>query len=59
MVTFFCIFYFIFSELFMLGYADFDLLNGALEVVLAVILLIISAPIMFPFNLGVYIYKNS
>ena len=59
MITFFCIFYLIFSELFMLGYADFDLLNGAWEVILAVILLIISAPIMFPYNLGHYIYKNS
>lgn len=59
MITFFCIFYLIFSEFFMLGYADFSLLNGFWETVIAIILLIILAPIMFPHNLGAYIYKNT
>lgn len=59
MITFFCIFYWIFSEFFMLGYADFDQLNTFWEVVLGIILAIIFAPIMFPYNLGAYIYKNS
>ena len=58
MITFF-IFYLIFSVFFMLGYADFSLLNGCWEVILAIILAIIFAPIMFPYNLGAYIYKNS
>lgn len=59
MITFFCIFYLAFSEFFMLGYADFSLLNRLWEVILAIILAIVFAPIMFPYNLGAYIYKNS
>ena len=59
MITFLCIFYLIFSEFFMLGYADFSQLSGFWEVIVAIILLIISAPIMFPYNLGHYIYKNT
>ena len=43
----------------MLGYTDFSLLNGCWEVILAILLTIIVAPIMFPYNLGAYIYKNS
>lgn len=59
MIIFFCIFYLIFSEFFMFGYADFSILNGFWEVILAIILTIVFAPIMFPYNLGAYIYKNS
>ena len=59
MITFFCIFYLIFSEFFMLGYADFSLLNRFWQVILGIVLLIVLAPIMFPYNIGAYIYKNS
>ena len=58
-MTAFFIFYLIFSEFFMLGYADFSQLNRFWQIILAIILLIVVAPIMFPYNLGAYIYKSS
>ena len=59
MITFFFVFYWVFSEFFMMGYNDFSLLNKFWEVILALLLAIILAPIMFPYSLGAYIYKNS
>lgn len=48
----FLIFYYCFSMLFMIGYVEFDELDGILLSIAAVICLLICAPIIFPFNLG-------
>lgn len=53
------IFYYIFSACFMLGYT---LQNNECNFwirLTGIILGIILAPILFPLNLGVYVYKNS
>ena len=54
----FLIFYYIFSVLFMLGYGEFKDCKGLLAF-LAVILVILAAPVMMPINLGYYINKRS
>jgi len=55
----FLIFYYIFSVLFMIGYVDFNDISGtnAGFVILALLALLIFAPILFPINLGYAIHK--
>ena len=48
----FLIFYYYFSVLFMIGYVEFDDIDGIWVGILAVIALLIFAPIMMPLNLG-------
>lgn len=48
----FLIFYYCFSVLFMLGYVEFDEIDGVLVGILAVVCLLIFAPIVMPLNLG-------
>ena len=48
----FLIFYYCFSVLFMIGYVDFDELDGFWYWVLGITALFILAPLVFPFNLG-------
>lgn len=55
------IFYYIFSVLFMMGYVD-DINTKDKTIyfkMLIYFLVLTTAPIMFPFNIGYYIYKNS
>ena len=52
------IFYIAFSEFFMLGYAHLDETESWWVKVLSSLLLIVTAPIMFPYNLGAFIYDN-
>lgn len=59
MITFICIFYYIFSVFFMSGYiSDTDESNPWI-IIGGSILVLIAAPILFPFNLDIYIHKNS
>ena len=58
MIEFICVFYYIFSVLFMIGYADDADTPVWLKIILYLSLFIIS-PIMFPINIGYYIRKNS
>lgn len=58
MIEFICVFYYIFSVLFMIGYVDDTGEPIWFKIVLYVGLFIIS-PIMFPINIGYYIRKNS
>ena len=51
------IFYYVFSVLFMIGYADFGELDSVGLTVLAILALLIFAPILFPINLGCTIYE--
>jgi len=53
------IFYYCFSLLFMIGYTNMDELNKWYEKIMAILLIIISAPIMLPVNIGYYIAKHS
>ena len=53
----FLIFYYCFSVLFMIGYVDFDELDGFWCCVLGIAALFIFAPLVFPFNLGAVIGK--
>ena len=48
----FLIFYYCFSVLFMIGYVEFDELDGILVGILAVITILMFAPIMVPINIG-------
>ena len=48
----FLIFYYCFSVLFMIGYVDFDDIDGIWFGIFAVICMLISAPIMMPLNIG-------
>ena len=52
------IFYYIFSVLFMIGYVDTrgETIYGKLFIYFIVLII---APIMFPINIGYYVYKNS
>ena len=56
------IFYYIFSVLFMIGYVDVNTKDETIYIYTKMyiyFLVLITAPIMFPFNIGYYIYKNS
>lgn len=53
----FLIFYYCFSVLFLIGYFDFDGLDGIWVGIAAVICMLIFAPIIMPINLGYAIYK--
>lgn len=57
-IVFICVFYYIFSVLFMVGYADTKNLQWW-EVGAIVLLNAIIAPIIVPINIGYYIRKNS
>ena len=48
----FLIFYYCFSVLFMIGYVEFDDIDGIWVGVLAVIAMLVFAPIVMPLNLG-------
>lgn len=48
----FLIFYYCFSVLFMIGYVEFDELDDISVVILAIITILMFAPIMVPINLG-------
>ena len=52
------LFYYAFSVLFMVGYADFNGMK-AWEIVGTCLLILIIAPIVFPINVGYYFHKNS
>lgn len=58
MIEFICIFYYIFSVLFMIGYVDNTGKPISFKIVLYIGLFILS-PIMFPINIGYYIRENS
>lgn len=51
------IFYYIFSVLFMIGYADFGDIDGVGLTILGILALLIFAPICFPINLGIAVYE--
>lgn len=48
----FLIFYYCFSVLFMIGYVEFDDIDGIWVGILAVIAMLVFAPIVMPLNLG-------
>jgi len=52
------IFYITFSEFFMLGYVHLDGNESWWVKILGSLLLVVTAPIMFPYNLGRFIYDN-
>lgn len=59
MIIFFLIFYYLFSVLFAFGYGEG---RGPLkwwETILVIIIVLIFSPILFPFNLGKFIYDNT
>lgn len=58
MIEFICLFYYIFSVLFMIGYVD-DTTESIFVKLLIYFTVLIIAPIMFPFTIGYYIRKNS
>lgn len=54
------IFYYIFSVLFMIGYVDAYIKGETIyDKLFIYFLVLITAPIVFPFNIGYYVYKNS
>jgi len=54
------IFYYIFSVLFMIGYVDAYIKGETIYDKLYIyFLVLITAPVMLPFNIGYYVYKNS
>ena len=58
MITFICIFYYLFSLFFMIGHvlnADED---NLWIIVAGIICMIVLAPILFPLNLGYFISRN-
>ena len=58
MTEFICIFYYVFSVLFMIGYVGTrgETICGKLFIYFIVLII---APVMFPINVGYYICKNS
>lgn len=48
----FLIFYYCFSVLYIIGYTDFDDIDGIWISILAVITILVLAPILLPVNLG-------
>lgn len=59
MITFICIFYYIFSVFFMSGYIVEGDEENPWIIVGGIVLGLIFAPFLLPFNLGIYIHKNS
>lgn len=59
MITFICIFYYVFSLFFMIGYVLDSDEHKPLVIVAGIISLIVLAPILFPLNLGTFISRNS
>lgn len=56
----FLTFYYLFSLFFMFGYVNIRVLGGGVGLkIVAFIVLLITAPFLFPFNVGTYICKNS
>ena len=58
MIEFICVFYYVFSVLFMIGYVNTRDETIFSKLFIYFIVLII-APIMFPINIGYYVCKNS
>ena len=58
MIELICVFYYIFSVLFMIGYVN-NIDESILFKIVFYVGLLIIAPIMFPINIGYYVYKNS
>ena len=58
MIEFICLFYYIFSVLFMIGYVDNTCETIYCKLLIHFTVLII-APIMFPVIIGYYVHKNS
>ena len=58
MIKYICLFYYVFSVLFMIGYVNTEDDKVWVKIVIHLSLLVI-APIMFPINIGYYIRKNS
>lgn len=59
MIAFICIFYYVFSLFFMVGYVLDSDEYKPLVIVVGIIGMIILAPLLFPLNLGVFISRNS
>ena len=59
MIIFFLIFYYLFSVLFAFGYGEGREPLKWWETILFIIIVLIFSPIMFPFNLGTFIYDNT
>lgn len=53
------IFYYVFSVFFMIGYVDFKDIDGVGLSILAIVALLILAPIFFPINLGTAVHDIS
>lgn len=53
----FLIFYYFFSVLFQLGYIDYTS-TTIFQKILLVLIAVILAPVLVPFNLGYYVYNN-
>lgn len=51
-MVWFLVFYYFFSLLFMIGYVDFDEIDGVPMLILGMIAMLILSPIMFPLNIG-------
>ena len=58
MIEFICLFYYMFSVLFMIGYVNTRAESIYGKLFIYFIVLIIS-PIIFPINVGYYVSKNS
>ena len=53
----FLIFYYFFSVLFQLGYIDYTS-TTIFQKILLVLIAVILAPVLVPFNLGCYVHDN-
>lgn len=54
----FLIFYYCFSVLFMIGFVDFDDIDGVGVGIVAIILMLVLAPLLFPINFGCVIHET-
>lgn len=60
MITFFCIFYYVFSLFFMIGYFLDNVEHNPWFIIAGgIICIVILAPILLPLNLGTFISRNS
>lgn len=59
MITFICVFYYLFSVFFMAGYISNTDEQNPWIVLGGIALALIAAPILFPVNLGLFVSKNS
>ena len=59
MITFICIFYYVFSLFFMVGYVLDSNEHNPWLIIAGIICLIVLAPILLPLNLGTFVSKNS